>query len=134
MPEIRVDPLSGHKTIVADERAARPGSGLEAPPADPPIDPERDPFLEGHEDRTPPELDALRPDESRARHARLDGARRPEPLPRAAARTRVAPPREARVDLFAAAPAERPPRGDRRRRRGRSARSPSWTPPSSSAR
>jgi UDPglucose--hexose-1-phosphate uridylyltransferase len=28
----------------------------------PPVDPETDPFLEGHEDRTPPELYALRPD------------------------------------------------------------------------
>jgi UDPglucose--hexose-1-phosphate uridylyltransferase len=31
-------------------------------PADP-VDPERDPFLEGHEDRTPPEVWALRPGE-----------------------------------------------------------------------
>ena len=64
MPEIRVDPLTGHKTIIADERSGRPGSGLTPPPPDPPIDPETDPFLEGHEDRTPPELDALRPDGS----------------------------------------------------------------------
>jgi UDPglucose--hexose-1-phosphate uridylyltransferase len=61
MPEIRVDPLSGHKTIVAGERAERPG-GEPRCPAPAPIDVERDPFAEGHEDRTPPELYAVRPD------------------------------------------------------------------------
>jgi UDPglucose--hexose-1-phosphate uridylyltransferase len=60
MPEIRIDPLSGHKTIVAGERSKRPGGQPTCePPA--PIDVERDPFAEGHEDRTPPELYALRP-------------------------------------------------------------------------
>ena len=62
MPEIRVDPLSGHKVIVAGERSLRPG-GEPRCPAPTPIDPERDPFAEGHEDRTPPELYAVRPDE-----------------------------------------------------------------------
>ncbi len=60
MPELRTDPLSGLKTIVAAERAERPGGGPRVEPA-PPIDPDRDPFAEGHEDRTPPELWALRP-------------------------------------------------------------------------
>jgi UDPglucose--hexose-1-phosphate uridylyltransferase len=60
VPELRVDPLSGLKTIVAGERATRPGAGLTTTPADP-IDPERDPFAEGHEDRTPPEVHAVRP-------------------------------------------------------------------------
>ncbi|MFZ1153429.1 MAG: DUF4921 family protein [Solirubrobacteraceae bacterium] len=60
MPEIRVDPLSGHKTIVAGERSARPG-GEPSAPAPQPIDVEKDPFAEGHEDRTPPELYAVRP-------------------------------------------------------------------------
>jgi UDPglucose--hexose-1-phosphate uridylyltransferase len=60
MPEIRVDPLSGHKVIVAGERSARPG-GEPRCPAPAPIDVERDPFAEGHEDRTPPELYAVRP-------------------------------------------------------------------------
>ncbi|HEX8204831.1 MAG TPA: hypothetical protein VF587_02105, partial [Solirubrobacteraceae bacterium] len=59
MPEVRVDPLTGLKTVVAGERASRPGAGLSTTPADP-IDAERDPFLEGHEDRTPPEVYALR--------------------------------------------------------------------------
>ena len=63
MPEIRIDPLSGHRTIVAGERSLRPGGEpgghiREAPPD--PIDPERDPFADGHEDRTPPELYAVR--------------------------------------------------------------------------
>src|SRR3954470_14961665 len=43
----------------------RPGGGMHADPR-PPLDPEKDPFLEGHEDRTPPELFALRPDGERA--------------------------------------------------------------------
>ncbi len=64
MPEIRIDPLSGHRTIVAGERSRRPGGapGLSPEERGPePIDPEQDPFAEGHEDRTPPELYALRP-------------------------------------------------------------------------
>jgi UDPglucose--hexose-1-phosphate uridylyltransferase len=60
MPELRVDPVSGDKVIVATERATRPGGGLRADPA-PPLDPVADPFAEGHEDRTPPEVYALRP-------------------------------------------------------------------------
>src|ERR1700678_4182647 len=64
MPEIRIDPLSGHRTIVAGERSRRPGGEpgghiREAPPD--PIDPARDPFADGHEDRTPSELYAVRP-------------------------------------------------------------------------
>jgi UDPglucose--hexose-1-phosphate uridylyltransferase len=48
MSEIRVDPLSGLRTIVAPGRAERS--------ADP-----RDPFAEGSESLTPPELYAVRP-------------------------------------------------------------------------
>ena len=59
MPEVRIDPLTGLKTIVAAERVIRPGGGLSAEPC-PQIDPETDPFAEGHEDRTPPEVYALR--------------------------------------------------------------------------
>jgi UDPglucose--hexose-1-phosphate uridylyltransferase len=60
MPEVRIDPLSGLRAIVATERAGRPGGALTvAPPAR--IDPATDPFAEGHEDQTPPELWALRP-------------------------------------------------------------------------
>jgi UDPglucose--hexose-1-phosphate uridylyltransferase len=46
--------------IVAGARAGRPGGELKAEPW-PPLDPERDPFAEGHEDQTPSELYALRP-------------------------------------------------------------------------
>ncbi|HXC46135.1 MAG TPA: DUF4921 family protein [Solirubrobacteraceae bacterium] len=60
MPEIRVDPLSGHKVIVAGERSERPG-GEPRCPAPAPIDVEKDPFAAGREDLTPPELYALRP-------------------------------------------------------------------------
>jgi UDPglucose--hexose-1-phosphate uridylyltransferase len=60
VPEIRIDPLTGQRAIVAGARADRPGGELSAtPPA--PLDPETDPFLEGHEDRTPPEVYAVRP-------------------------------------------------------------------------
>jgi UDPglucose--hexose-1-phosphate uridylyltransferase len=64
VPEIRIDPLSGHRTIVAGERSRRPGGapGLSASELSPePIDPQSDPFAEGNEDRTPPELYAVRP-------------------------------------------------------------------------
>jgi UDPglucose--hexose-1-phosphate uridylyltransferase len=60
LPELRIDPLSGHRTIVAGERSRRPGGEPRCEPAEP-IDPEQDPFAEGHEDRTPPELYAVRP-------------------------------------------------------------------------
>jgi UDPglucose--hexose-1-phosphate uridylyltransferase len=60
VPELRLDPLSGLRTIVAGERADRPGGELRAEPR-PPVDPERDPFREGHEERTPPEVFAWRP-------------------------------------------------------------------------
>ena len=56
MPEIRIDPLSGHRTIIAGERSRRPGGAPALSPeqrAPEPIDPEQDPFAEGHEDRTP---------------------------------------------------------------------------------
>ena len=61
MPEIRIDPLTGQRAIVAGARAGRPGGELSATPPTP-LDPETDPFAEGHEDRTPPEVYAVRPD------------------------------------------------------------------------
>ena len=57
-PELRIDPLTGLRVIVAGERGGRPGAWLDVTPRAP-IDPERDPFLAGHEDRTPPEVYAL---------------------------------------------------------------------------
>jgi UDPglucose--hexose-1-phosphate uridylyltransferase len=59
-PEIRIDPLSGHRAIVAGARAGRPGGEFEVSPA-PEIDPAGDPFAEGNEARTPPEVYAVRP-------------------------------------------------------------------------
>ena len=61
MPDLRIDPLTGLRTIVAGERADRPGGGFSVDPR-PPLDPGTDPFLAGHEDRTPPEVYARRPD------------------------------------------------------------------------
>jgi UDPglucose--hexose-1-phosphate uridylyltransferase len=74
--EIRIDPLTGQRTIVAAQRAVRPGSGLDAA-VDPGVaaDPDvaghpgvapdgEDPFAEGHEAETPPEVYAVRPDGS----------------------------------------------------------------------
>ncbi|MGI9184023.1 MAG: galactose-1-phosphate uridylyltransferase, partial [Solirubrobacteraceae bacterium] len=60
MPELRIDPLTDPRALVAGARAGRPGGGLGATPAEP-LDREDDPFAEGHEDRTPPELYAVRP-------------------------------------------------------------------------
>jgi hypothetical protein len=47
LQELRIDPLSGHRTIVAGERSTRPGG---EPRCDPPesIDRDKDPFAEGH--------------------------------------------------------------------------------------
>jgi UDPglucose--hexose-1-phosphate uridylyltransferase len=61
LPELRIDPLSGLKVIVAGERGGRPGAWLDVEPRAP-IDPEADPFSAGHEDRTPPEIYVLRED------------------------------------------------------------------------
>ncbi len=60
MPELRIDPLTGQRALVASDRAGRPGGELGAFAA-PVLDPDQDPFADGHEDRTPPELFALRP-------------------------------------------------------------------------
>jgi UDPglucose--hexose-1-phosphate uridylyltransferase len=68
-----VDPLSGHKTIVAGERSRRPGGEPRCTPPEA-IDPEGDPFAEGHEDRTPPELYAVRPGGGRAGGTGAGGA------------------------------------------------------------
>ena len=103
-PEVRVDPLTGHRSIVAGDRAARPGGGFAVPPPEM-IDPATDPFLEGHEDQTPPEVHAVRPGGGapdtpgwtvravpNLYPALVQGARDPEA--------------EANPDLFSAQPAE----------------------------
>ena len=63
MPELRIDPLSGLRTIIAPERADRPIDGRPSgersgPPPAPSAD--SDPFAEGNEQQTPAELYALR--------------------------------------------------------------------------
>ena len=63
MPELRVDPLTGLRVILAGERGERPGAFLPVGQR-PEIDRESDPFLEGHEDQTPPEVYAVRPNGS----------------------------------------------------------------------
>ena len=60
MNELRVDPLTGLRSIIASERADRPGGHFDLEPP-PPIDASKDPFAPGHEDRTPPEVYAVRP-------------------------------------------------------------------------
>jgi UDPglucose--hexose-1-phosphate uridylyltransferase len=60
MAEVRIDPLTGQRAIVAGARVDRPGGELRSSPPEP-LDPTTDPFAEGHEDRTPPELYAVRP-------------------------------------------------------------------------
>jgi UDPglucose--hexose-1-phosphate uridylyltransferase len=59
VPEIRIDPLTGQRTIVASDRAGRPGGGLDAAVARRQYEAE-DPFAEGNEAQTPPELYAVR--------------------------------------------------------------------------
>ena len=63
MPEVRIDPLSGQRVIIATDREARPGAELHAEPR-PPVDPAQDPFAPGHESETEPEVFAVRPDGS----------------------------------------------------------------------
>src|SRR5262245_50890177 len=55
MPEVRIDPLSGVRVLVADGRAERPNGLLEVTPQAV-IDAVRDPFAEGNEAMTPPEV------------------------------------------------------------------------------
>jgi UDPglucose--hexose-1-phosphate uridylyltransferase len=60
-PEIRIDQLTGARTILAPARAERP-DGFDPHPAAPkPGGADRCPFCEGREDRTPPEVWAERP-------------------------------------------------------------------------
>ena len=103
MPEIRVDPLTGLRTVVAGDRATRPGAGLTVAPPDP-IDPEKDPFLEGHEDRTPPEVYAVRANGSGPDTPGWSVRVVPNLYP-ALAPDAPEPAAEANPDLFAAAPA-----------------------------
>jgi UDPglucose--hexose-1-phosphate uridylyltransferase len=100
LPELRVDPLTGDKVIVAAERATRPGGELRAEPAAP-VDPDADPFADGHEDRTPPEVFAVRPDGGAPNSPGWMVRVVPNLFP-AVAPDAAEPPAEANRDLFAA--------------------------------
>jgi UDPglucose--hexose-1-phosphate uridylyltransferase len=104
LPEIRIDPLTGQRAIVAGERAGRPGGGLSVSPA-PPLDPEADPFAEGHEDRTPPEVYAVRPGGGQPNTPGWSVRVVPNLYP-ALSPDSADPPREANPDLFWAGPAQ----------------------------
>src|SRR3954454_18257990 len=103
MPEVRVDPLTGLKSIIASDRATRHGGGLECQPA-PPVDPNKDPFLEGHEDQTPPEVYAVRADGAGPDGAGWSVRVVPNLYP-ALDPASPDPPPEPKPDLFTAAPA-----------------------------
>jgi UDPglucose--hexose-1-phosphate uridylyltransferase len=103
MPEVRVDPLTGLKSIVSPDRATRPGGGLSADPC-PPIDAETDPFRAGHEDRTPPEVYAVRPNGGAPDTPGWTVRVVPNLYP-ALDPESTAPPPFAKRDLFTAAPA-----------------------------
>ena len=57
MPELRKDPISQRWVIIASERAKHPSDFLPEEPVSPPS---FDPFAEGNEDKTPPEIAAYR--------------------------------------------------------------------------
>ena len=101
MTEIRVDPLSGHRSIVAADRAERPGAFFAIDPS-PPIDVAEDPFAPGHEDETPPEVYALRPDGSAPDTPGWTVRAVPNRYPALIADA-PEPPAEANPDLFTAA-------------------------------
>lgn len=103
MPELRIDPLTGGKTIVAADRSTRPGGELRADPA-PSLDPQGDPFLEGHEDRTPPEVYAVRPEGGPPNSGGWTVRVVPNLYPAVTPDSRP-PPRAANLDLFTALPA-----------------------------
>ena len=104
MPEVRIDPLTGFKTIVAADRATRPGAQVFRVEPAPAIDPDGDPFVDGHEDRTPPEVYAVRPDggepDTPGWSVRVVPNLYPALTPEA-----HAPPHDANPDLFSARPA-----------------------------
>jgi UDPglucose--hexose-1-phosphate uridylyltransferase len=58
MPEVRIDPLTGLRAIVGSDAPSAQDLAVSAPAA---LERDRDPFAEGQEARTPPELSALRP-------------------------------------------------------------------------
>ena len=64
MPELRRDPIVGRWVIVATERGKRPSEFLSQPVEV--VDRSKDPFAEGNEHMTPPEIYAARDSGSKA--------------------------------------------------------------------
>src|SRR6266436_7734578 len=64
MPELRKDPIVGRWVIVATERGKRPSDF--APQPSEVLDPAKNPFAEGNEHMTPPEIFAFRDPKSKA--------------------------------------------------------------------
>jgi len=60
VPELRKDPITRRWVIIATERATRP-TDFTRTVNDDRTDPERCPFCEGREEKTPPEIFAIRP-------------------------------------------------------------------------
>jgi UDPglucose--hexose-1-phosphate uridylyltransferase len=104
MPEVRIDALTGQRAIVAGERADRPGGGLSASPPEP-LDPGTDPFAEGHEDSTPPEVYAVRPDGGQPNSPGWTVRVVPNLYPALSSHSEQPPP-HANPDLFWAGPAD----------------------------
>jgi UDPglucose--hexose-1-phosphate uridylyltransferase len=104
LPEVRVDPLTGLRTIVAAARADRPGGEPRVEPAEP-IDREKDPFAEGHEDRTPPEVYAVRPGGGAADSPGWTVRVVPNLYPALTPEPEAEIPRDGRPELFVAEPA-----------------------------
>ena len=115
MPEIRVDPLTGQRAIILGQsppgcsppgelpRATEGPAGRSPPPAER-IDPSTDPFAEGNEDRTPPELYAVRPNGGPPNSGGWIVRVVPNPYP-ALTPDSEEPERQANPDLFWAGPA-----------------------------
>ena len=60
MPELRRDPVNNRWVIMATERSERPNAVDLAPAWAEAEDPADDPFAEGNEQHTPPEVYAIR--------------------------------------------------------------------------
>ena len=136
LPELRIDPLSGLRTIVAGERADRARAPSSTSAERPPIDPERRPVPRGP--RGPHAAGALRPARRRRRPTRPAGRcawcrtstrRSRRATDGAARRPAGGGPRRARA--VRRAPGRRRARGDRERARRRWPRCASSTPSSS---
>ncbi|MEO1173314.1 MAG: hypothetical protein AAFX94_14875, partial [Myxococcota bacterium] len=61
MAELRRDPIRGHHVLISPERSLR-SSDYSRPPQI--IDVSQSPFLPGHEEQTPPEIDSVRLNDS----------------------------------------------------------------------